>query len=439
MQGFIVKAPGRVNLIGEHTDYNAGKVLPFAIDQHIYFTVKVMSNTLGFFGDTKFEFETTMKGQPRFQWSGQEIKELIDRDHIQEDFTPQLGFKTQTWQAYMIGAIHMHFRRYFEVPISCHIKILVDSSLAPGAGISSSAALCCGMLRALAELQQIDRDPIELSVDAMHVEHRFAKTKCGLMDQIAVTMSKKGHFTEIDFAPFYHGNKPQVNFIEAHPIFSQYQILTINTMVKHKLSDSPYNERRETCARILQVLNKHFNLKKVGLGEYASECLLWDQVGSDGSQEALKKWLIGTIFLLPNDAAKVSHAICENIRVDKSIAALKKGDLQAITQAINESHESLSKDFEVSCKELDLLRRTVAIEAGSMAKRMNLTVPGMLGARMTGGGFGGSTVQFVHESLIPSLVAALSSPSNPYTAQTKKFPNILVTPSSVGIEVEKLK
>jgi len=438
MNGFIVKAPGRVNLIGEHTDYNAGKVLPFAIDQHIYVTVKIIDPTLGFIKDLRFDLETTMKGQTRFTWTGNQIAEFLTKDSSQNDFSEDLGPKSQTWQAYMIGALHMHFRQFHKTPSPIHVRITVDSSLPSGAGISSSAALCCGMLAALAQLQRMTRDPIELATDAMLIEHRFAKTNCGLMDQLAITMSKRNQFTEIDFSSFYRGSPPKITFIEAHPIFAQYQILTINTMVKHKLSDSPYNQRRTTCTNGLIDLNRHLGLAKVGLGEFSDEDLLWQQVGTLGNQQALKAWLHQKVNFSPSDAAKIAHAICENLRVDRAAKALINGDLAALTMAINESHESLSKDYEVSCMELDLLRRTVAVEVGSMAKRMKLEVPGLLGSRMTGGGFGGSTVQFVHEKIVPSLVAAFTLPENLYTTKTKKIPVILETPPSSGIEIEIL-
>ena len=438
MNGFVIKAPGRVNLIGEHTDYNAGKVLPFAIDQHIYITVKIIDQTLGFVKDLKFEFETTMKGQSKFFWSGNQIANFLDQDASQSDFSEDLGFKSETWQAYVIGALHMHFKRYYKTPTPIHVRVTVDSSLPSGAGISSSAALSCGMLAALARLQGITRDPIELATDGMLIEHRFAKTNCGLMDQIAVTMSKRNQFTEIDFSPFYRGGAPKISFIEAHPVFSQYEILTINTMVKHKLSDSPYNQRRETCAHGLLKLNEFLGLNKVGLSEFSDEGLLWQQVGIFGNQQMLKEWLIKKVNFSPSDAPKIAHAICENNRVDRAAKALVNGDLAALTLAINESHESLAKDYEVSCSELDLLRRTIALEVGSMAKRMNLEVPGLLGSRMTGGGFGGSTVQFVHHKIVPSLVAAFTSPQNPYSSKTKKIPIILGTPPSSGIEVEIL-
>ena len=258
------------------------------------------------------------------------------------------------------------------------------------------------------------------------------------MDQIAVTMSKRNQFTEIDFSPFYRGGAPKISFIEAHPVFSQYEILTINTMVKHKLSDSPYNQRRETCAHGLLKLNEFLGLNKVGLSEFSDEGLLWQQVGIFGNQQMLKEWLIKKVNFSPTDAPKIAHAICENNRVDRATKALVNGDLAALTLAINESHESLAKDYEVSCSELDLLRRTIALEVGSMAKRMSLEVPGLLGSRMTGGGFGGSTVQFVHHKIVPSLVAAFTSPQNPYSSKTKKIPVILGTPPSSGIEVEIL-
>ncbi len=438
MNGFIVKAPGRVNLIGEHTDYNAGKVLPFAIDQHIYVTVKILDPTLGFVKDLKFEFETAMKGQSKFVWTGQQIANFLSKDATQHDFSDDLGFKAETWQAYIVGALHLHFKQYHKTPSPLHVKVTIDSSLPSGAGISSSAALSCGMLTALAQLQRFTRDPIDLATDAMLIEHRFAKTNCGLMDQLAVTMSKRNQFTEIDFSPFYRGSHPKITFIEAHPIFAQYEILTINTMVKHKLSDSPYNQRRATCTDGLIRLNQFLGLTKVGLGEFAEEGLLWQQVGTFGNQQILKEWLIEKVDFSESDAPKIAHAICENLRVDRAAKALIHGDLAALTLAINESHESLAKDYEVSCMELDLLRRTIAMEVGSMAKKMNLEVPGLLGSRMTGGGFGGSTVQFVHQKIVPSLVAAFTSPDNPYSAKTKKIPVILETPPSSGIEVEVL-
>jgi galactokinase len=186
-------------------------------------------------------------------------------------------------------------------------------------------------------------------------------------------------------------------------------------------------------------LNKHLGLSKVGLGEFADEGLMWGEVGIFGNQQKLKEWLVKKVQLPPSDASKVAHAICENIRVDRAAKALVNGDLASLTLAINESHDSLAKDYEVSCLELDLLRRTIAVEVGSMAKRMNLSVPGLLGSRMTGGGFGGSTVQYVHQKIVPSLVAAFSSPENLYSARTKKIPVILETPPSTGLEIEILK
>lgn len=358
----IIEAPGRINLIGEHIDYNGGHVLPAAIDKRITLKFKkstktyckIYSQTL----DSSFE---------------------IDLKNLQ--------ISTTEWHNYIIGVI-------------CHIKKIspkkleafdcyIESSLAVGSGISSSAALECGIAKGLNELFEIGLTDNQLITISRDAEHSFVGTQCGIMDQFSVVKGSKEHLLLLNCETLAY------ELIKVD--FSPYKLLLLNSNVSHNLAISAYNERREECQKALEILQQNLPSIK-NLTHVAPKEL-----------KEFKKVLPEKIY---ERALFVSK---ENRRVLKAVKYLRKRKLQKFGKCMYQSHQGLKKRYEVSCKELDFL--------------VNFTrdLPYVLGSRMMGGGFGGCTINVVHQDHYKDFI--LSSTE----AYKDKF-NIELTPINVNLD-----
>lgn len=325
-----VQAPGRINLIGEHTDYNHGLVLPAAIDCHIHFAIgrnqKDPDSVNVFSGD--FDNLATFS-----------LKKGIDKEcpgwlHYLQAVTVELkenGFSVSGFNCAFGG----------NIPI--------------GAGLSSSAALTCGLITALAHLFDWSLPKEKIALIAQAAEHRVG-IKCGLMDQYAVLFGEEGKVIQLDCRDL------KVDYFPCK--LGEHCLLLFNTKVQHQLADTAYNDRRASCERVLAAIQKEYPVV---------------ETLRDVNQNLLKN----TSGLDPLDVQRVNFVLAENERVRKTTEALKQGRLRLVGNLLYESHQGLSKAYEVSCPELDVLV--------AFAKKE----PAILGARMMGGGFGGCTINLV--------------------------------------------
>ena len=340
----VSMAPGRVNLIGEYTDFNDGFVFPMTLDRGVYLAARRRA-------------DRTIR-----LWSLQ-YRELVvlDLDNVE---IPEPG----TWSCYSTGVASELFKQGL---ISRGFDAVIDGNLDLQAGLSSSAALEVATAVSLRALFGFELDQVALVKLCHHVEHHYAQVFCGVMDQFACGMGKAGHALFLDCRSLSYENVPVT--------LRDYRILIMNTGVKRALATSAYNERRAQCDGAVRWL-VDLGIKAESLRDISMEQL-----------EANKQ-------LLPDlTLRRARHVIGENQRVIDAVAALEAGDLNRLGALMLASHKSLSEDFEVSCEELDFLIDSLS-KSGAV-----------LGARMTGAGFGGCAVALVAADATQNLVEELSS------------------------------
>lgn len=338
----IVRSPGRVNIIGEHTDYNDGFVLPAAIDKAAYVAVTKRNDQVVSLFATDFNeaHETT-------------LDKIVKTD--------------KHWPDYILGIIDQLQKTNAAIG---GFNLLVAADIPIGAGLSSSAALECATVFALDGLFGLRLTKAEMAHIAQHAEHEFAGVKCGVMDMFASLFGKKDHVISLDCRSLFYEYVPLK--------LDGYKLLLLNTNVKHKLSSSAYNTRRQQCEQGVAWVKEHVPAVKA-LRDVTTAML--------------------DSYVLPKDQLiyqRCKYVVDENNRLLQACADLKKGDVQALGEKMFATHEGLSKAYEVSCKELDFLVDHV---------KDNKAV---LGARMMGGGFGGCTINIVKESAIEKLVETLA-------------------------------
>lgn len=356
-----IKSPGRINLIGEHIDYNGGHVLPAAIDKKIVFQFKKNGTDKCSIYSKNFNshFEIDLKN--------------IERSEVQ-------------WCNYVLGVIfHINELKPNSVKgFDCEI----ESNLPLGLGISSSAALECGLAKGLNELFSIGLDDIQLIKLSKDAEHTFVGTKCGIMDQFAVVKGKKDHLLLLNCETLEH------RLIKAD--FGNYNVLLLNSNVSHNLASSEYNVRRDECNIALEIIQtKH---PEIELLAHATPEMIRE----------FEKIMPTTIF---NRALYVTQ---ENSRTLNAVKALEQNQLQTFGELLYRSHRGLSKLYEVSCPELDFL-----VDFTS-------NMDEVIGSRMMGGGFGGCTINLVHKDSVYQFVSNISA------AYKKKF-HIDLSPIKVSI------
>lgn len=331
----LVKAPGRVNLIGEHTDYNMGYVLPAAIEKGIYFAAQKNDSQ-------KISIEAFIS-QP------EQIVFQLDGTH---------RTYTSFWGNYFKAIIEILVEKKYELK---GFNCVFGGDIPIGAGLSSSAALCCGFLHALTKIcgQEIRRE--DMALIAQKAEHKIG-LNCGIMDQYAVLFGKKGNALFLDCKNMSHAYVP-INL-------KGYSWVLINSNITHNLAiDSEYNKRRSSCENIVAEVAKSKN------DVYSLR---------DVSSEDLKK--IETL-VFPADYKRASYILEENNRVKRMINALENGNAQRCGEILLEGHWAMAKKFEITTKELDLL-----VSAGQQLE-------GVKGSRMMGGGFGGCTINLIKTEL----------------------------------------
>jgi galactokinase len=328
-------APGRINLIGEHTDYNDGFVMPGAIDKRIYLAIAPIEGSES--SITAFD-----------------IQQSIEFETLADDL------KLPQWARYPYGVIG-ELRALGHNPGSFHA--VFGGDIPSGAGLSSSAALESAFAFALNELFGFGLDRFTLAKVGQKAEHNYVGVKCGIMDQFSSIFGKKNHVFRLDCRSLEYEYFPL--------ILKGYELILVDTQVKHSLASSEYNMRRKDCEEGVMIMAAKMpgvkSLRDVRSKDvYAFRGVMGEQV-----------------FL------RCEYVTEENERVLSTCDALARGDMQEVGRLLYLSHEGLSKKYDVSCKELDLLVET--------AKQ----IEGVMGARMMGGGFGGCTINLVESSAVP--------------------------------------
>ena len=321
----VWSAPGRANLIGEHTDYNDGFVLPFAIEQRVF--VAAARRT-----DSCVHASSLQAPTDDGSWR------VDDPDGA----APASG-----WRAYPFGVVRA-LRRVGDVP---GVDLVVDGDVPLGAGLSSSAALECAVACAVAELAGLRLSPVELGLVGQAAENDFVGVPTGVMDQLAALLCEADHALLLDTRSL------ETRRIPFRPEASNCVLLVIDTHARRALASSGYAHRRRECESAAERLGVPA-LRDVDLAGLESAVLALDD-------ERL--------------SSRVRHVVTENARVLECVRLLESGRLREIGPIVSASHVSLRDDYDVSCRELDL-----AVEACERA--------GALGARMIGGGFGGSAL-----------------------------------------------
>ena len=322
----VASAPGRVNLIGEHIDYSEGFVLPFAID-----------------AVTKCAIAKRDDGKIRII-SAQKKNEIIESNL--EAIAAKQG---STWSRYIYGVI-------WAMEIETGLDIYIDGKVPLGAGLSSSAALECSLATALNHLFHLEKTLPELARLTQRAENDYVGVPCGIMDQSISLMARAGYGLLLDCQDL------STRHIKIDFASKSLRLLIIDTQAHHALTDGGYAKRRESCEEVAKI----FSIPS--LRQLSMESLL-----------AHKAKLSELQF------KRAHHGVSEMLRVLDAVKALEAEDFEALGQLLNQSHNSLRDDYEVSCPELDLAVDTALS-------------PGALGARMVGGGFGGSAIALIKES-----------------------------------------
>lgn len=310
-------SPGRINLIGEHIDYNGGNVFPCTID-------------LGIAGYVELNNSNFINLKSKNVNSGQTIS---------VDFTKPYK-KTKTWADYMIGVLSVLRNYNFENKIG--FNLVVDSTLPHGAGLSSSACIEVLMCSILNDLNNFKLTDEQISLFAQEAENKFVGVNCGIMDQFIIANGKK------DNALLLNTNTLNFDYIPIN--LGEYAILILNSNKKRGLVDSAYNTRREECQKAQQIINLNYNVKNT----------------CDISSFQLKK--IKDQFE-ENVYKRAYHAVSEQERVNESIVALKSNNIKLFADYITKAHYSLKDNFEVSCSELDYIVEN-ALKLGAVGARM---------------------------------------------------------------------
>ena len=331
-------APGRVNLIGEHTDYNGGHVFPCALTIGTYAAVRKRD-------DRKLNFHSM-----NFESMGV-IESSLD------DLTPS---KEADWTNYPKGVMWAFAGRGMEM--DCGLDIVLNGNIPNGSGLSSSASLEVLTGYLLKDLYGFDVTNVDLAKIGQYSENNFNGMNCGIMDQFASAMGKKNHAIFLDTADLSYEYAPLV--------LDGAKIVVTNSNVKHSLVNSAYNERRSECEKALEELQTVVDIK--GLGDLSEE-----------QYEANKSAIKDEVRV-----RRAKHAVYENQRTIRAVEALKSNDLKLFGELMNASHVSLRDDYEVSCEEIDVL----VDEAWK--------IEGVIGSRITGGGFGGCTVSIVRDEAV---------------------------------------
>lgn len=339
-------SPGRVNLIGEHTDYNGGHVFPCAL-------------TLGTYGAAR------KREDNKIHFYSMNLDSFGVVEASLDDLTNK---KEYNWANYPLGVVWAFKEKGHT--ITSGFDMVIWGNIPNGSGLSSSASLevLTGVI--LTDLFEIkDLSMTDLALIGQYSENNFNGCNCGIMDQFAVAMGKKDHAIFL--------NTSDLSYEYAPCVLDGAKIVITNSKVKHSLVDSAYNDRRNECAAALKALQSELDIQ--ALGDLTPE-----------EFEAHKSLIKDEIQL-----QRAKHAVYENQRTIDAVTALKAGDIESFGKLMNQSHISLRDDYGVSCEEIDIL------------VDLAWKIPGVLGSRITGGGFGGCTVSIVKDESIDTFIETI--------------------------------
>ena len=339
-------SPGRVNLIGEHTDYNGGHVFPCAL-------------TLGTYGAAR------KREDNKIHFYSMNLDSFGVVEASLDDLTNK---KEYNWANYPLGVVWAFKEKGHT--ITSGFDMVIWGNIPNGSGLSSSASLevLTGVI--LTDLFEVkDLSMTDLALIGQYSENNFNGCNCGIMDQFAVAMGKKDHAIFLDTSDLSYEYAPCV--------LDGAKIVITNSKVKHSLVDSAYNDRRNECAAALKALQSELDIQ--ALGDLTPE-----------EFETHKSLIKDEIQL-----QRAKHAVYENQRTIDAVTALKAGDIESFGKLMNQSHISLRDDYDVSCEEIDIL------------VDLAWKIPGVLGSRITGGGFGGCTVSIVKDESIDTFIETI--------------------------------
>lgn len=348
-EGYVFASPGRINLIGEHTDYNGGFVFPGAVDKGIIAEIRP-------------------NGTDKVKAYSIDLKDYVEFGLNEED-APKAS-----WARYIFGVCREMIKRGVEVK---GFDTAFAGDVPLGAGMSSSAALESTYAFALNELFGEGKiDKFELAKVGQATEHNYCGVNCGIMDQFASVFGKKGHLMRLDCRSL------EYQYFKFEPV--GYRLVLVDSVVKHELASSAYNKRRQSCENVVAEIKK--NHPEV---EFLRDCTMdmLNEVKATVSEE---------------DFMRAEYVIEEIQRVLDVCDALEKGDYETVGQKMYETHQGMSKLYEVSCDELDFLNDT-AFDCG------------VTGSRVMGGGFGGCTINLVKNELYDTFITTVKE------RFTKKF------------------
>ena len=339
-------SPGRVNLIGEHTDYNGGHVFPCAL-------------TLGTYGAARKRTDRLIHFYSMNLGSFGVVEVSLD----------DLSYKkSYNWANYPLGVVWAFAEKGHTLDTG--FDMIIWGNIPNGSGLSSSASLevLTGViLKDLYEIPELTMT--DLALIGQYSENNFNGCNCGIMDQFAVAMGKKDNAIFLDTAT--------LNYEYAPVVLEDAKIIITNSKVKHSLVDSAYNDRRQECADALKALQAVVDIQT--LGDLDIETF-------EKKKDAIKD---------PVQQKRAKHAVYENQRTIKAVAALKENDITTFGELMNQSHISLRDDYAVSCEEIDIL------------VDLAWKIPGVIGSRITGGGFGGCTVSIVKNDAVDTFIETI--------------------------------
>ncbi len=363
-----IKSPGRLNLIGEHTDYNGGYVLPCAINLSV-----------------DLYFEKYKRESNVITDLGYSMKFDVKENYIKSEIH---------WENYVLGVVQeLKKIKHDLINFNCDIK----STLPSGSGISSSSALVCGLIKGLCILNDIELDNSGIIDLSRNVEHKYIGVLGGIMDQFTILNAKK------NTAILLNCSSLKVKYIDLD--LKDYELLLLNTNVKHNLANTQYNNRVFECKQALEIINKsvgenYLNLSNASLNELS---LAKNKLSKENYNRAL--------FVLR-----------ENKRAVKAAELLEKNDLMQFGELMYASHYGLKNNYEVSCKELDYL-----VEATREYKDI-------LGARMMGGGFGGCTINLINKNFTKKFIKIITQQ---YKLNFKLDLGVIIAKPQEGLKIIK--
>ncbi len=362
----LVRSPGRLNLIGEHTDYNMGFVLPAAIEKAVYFTIAPRTDSVCklIASDMNDEFEFTL-------------------DNLKKS--------DKGWPNYLMGVVDQLIKAGFSLK---GFNCVFGGDIPIGAGLSSSAAIEAGLAFALNHIFNLQIDKLSLVKLSQKAENEFVGVNCGIMDQFINIFGEDKHALKIDCRSLEY---------ELVPFdYDHLSVVFFNTNVSHSLASSEYNLRREECNKGVEVIKKEFPTV-TSLRDVNPEML-----------ETLKT------KMEPLTYRRCKYIVDENERLLKACDALKIHDLETFGSLLYQTHQGLSKDYEVSCPELDFL----------VEETKNIS--SVYGARMMGGGFGGCTINIIENEAVNEVTSVIAKK---YKEKFTRDATVYVTKISAGTSI----